>query len=79
MKPELQEENKPQICQKYLGEKGTIGLIVLLSAFVPLSTDLYLPALPGMVDYFGVPVMLVNLTLILFFIVFSAGMLFWGR
>ncbi|ADN35774.1 major facilitator superfamily MFS_1 [Methanolacinia petrolearia DSM 11571] len=78
MKPELQEENKPQICQKYLGEKGTIGLIVLLSAFVPLSTDLYLPALPGMVDYFGVPVMLVNLTLILFFIVFSAGMLFWG-
>jgi DHA1 family bicyclomycin/chloramphenicol resistance-like MFS transporter len=78
MKQELQEENETRICQKYLGEKGTIGLIVLLSAFVPLSTDLYLPALPGMVDYFGVPVMLVNLTLILFFIVFSAGMLFWG-
>ena len=34
--------------QKYLGDRGLIVLIALLSAFVPLSTDLYLPALPGM-------------------------------
>lgn len=78
MKTEPGKGTATVIRQKYLGEKGSIGLIVLLSAFVPLSTDLYLPALPGMVDYFGVPVMLVNLTLILFFIFFSAGMLFWG-
>ncbi|MBP2132216.1 DHA1 family bicyclomycin/chloramphenicol resistance-like MFS transporter [Methanomicrobium sp. W14] len=64
--------------QKFLGDKGILGLIVLLSAFVPLSTDLYLPALPGMADYFNAPVSIVNLTLILFFIFFSMGMLFWG-
>jgi len=64
--------------QKYLGEKGLIGLIALLSAFVPLSTDLYLPALPGMARYFGVSVNMTNLTLILFFMFFSAGTLIWG-
>jgi len=64
--------------QKYLGDRGLIALIAVLSAFVPLSTDLYLPALPGMSDYFGVSVDITNLTLILFFIFFSLGMLFWG-
>jgi DHA1 family bicyclomycin/chloramphenicol resistance-like MFS transporter len=47
--------------QKYLGEKGLIGLIAFLSAFVPLSTDLYLPALPGMAKFFGVSTDLANL------------------
>ncbi len=64
--------------QKYLGKYGLIALIALLSAFVPLSTDLYLPALPGMADLFGAPADLVNLTLILFFVFFAAGMLLWG-
>ncbi|MFA6373100.1 MAG: MFS transporter, partial [Methanothrix sp.] len=64
--------------QKYLGEKGLIGLIAFLSAFVPLSTDLYLPALPGMAKFFGVSTDLANLTLILFFVFFAAGTLFWG-
>ncbi|CVK32176.1 membrane protein of unknown function [Methanoculleus bourgensis] len=64
--------------QKYLGDRGLVVLIALLSAFVPLSTDLYLPALPGMGDYFGVSAGLTNLTLILFFLFFSLGLLFWG-
>jgi len=64
--------------QKYLGEKGLIALITFLSAFVPISTDLYLPALPGMALYFNVSADLTNLTLILFFVFFSAGMLLWG-
>ncbi|ABN57627.1 MULTISPECIES: Bcr/CflA family efflux MFS transporter [Methanoculleus] len=64
--------------QQYLGDRGLIVLIALLSAFVPLSTDLYLPALPGMGDYFGVSATLTNLTLILFFLFFSLGLLFWG-
>lgn len=64
--------------QKYLGEKGLIALIAFLSAFVPLSTDLYLPALPGMAKFFGVSTDLANLTLILFFVFFAAGTLFWG-
>ena len=64
--------------QRYLGDKGLVALITFLSAFVPLSTDLYLPALPGMALYFGVSADLANLTLILFFVFFGAGTLFWG-
>ncbi len=64
--------------QKHLGDRGLIVLIALLSAFIPLSTDLYLPALPGMGDFFGVSAGLTNLTLILFFLFFSLGLLFWG-
>ena len=64
--------------QKYLGNRGLIALIAFLSAFVPLSTDLYLPALPGMAKYFQVSAEEVNFTLIFFFLFFAAGMLIWG-
>lgn len=64
--------------QKRLGEKGLIALLALLSAFVPLSTDLYLPALPGMSEQFGASPDLINLTLVLFFVFYSAGTLVWG-
>jgi DHA1 family bicyclomycin/chloramphenicol resistance-like MFS transporter len=61
-----------------LGRKGFIAFLAFLSAFVPLSTDLYLPALPGMTRYFGVPEYQTNLTLILFFVFFAAATLVWG-
>jgi multidrug resistance protein len=64
--------------QKYLGPKGLVILIALLSAFVPLSTDLYLPALPGMSTYFHVGIEKINLTLTFFFIFYAAGTLIWG-
>lgn len=64
--------------QKYLGEKGLIILIAFLSAFIPLSTDLYLPALPRMAESFKAATSLINLTLILFFVFYAAGTLFWG-
>ena len=64
--------------QKYLGEKGLIVLIAFLSAFIPLSTDLYLPALPRMAENLNAAPSLINLTLILFFLFFAAGSLFWG-
>lgn len=64
--------------QKYLGSKGLVVLIAMLSAFVPLSTDLYLPALPGMGAFFGVRAEQINLTLSVFFIFYSLGTLIWG-
>ena len=67
-----------QTKQKYLGATGLIILIALLSAFIPLSTDLYLPALPGMSAYFGVSADRINLTLTTFFIFFAMGTLLWG-
>lgn len=75
----IYQESKPVSSrQKYLGDKGLILFIALLSAFAPISTDLYLPALPGMSDYFHVTGEIANLTLILFFIFFSLGMFVWG-
>lgn len=66
------------VTQRALGDKGLIVFLALLSAFVPLSTDLYLPALPGMARYFRVDESLTNLTLILFFVFFSLATLVWG-
>ncbi len=53
--------------QKYLGNKGLIAFIALMNMFVPLSTDLYLPALPTMSQYFNSNSAVTNLTLSSFF------------
>ena len=63
---ELNQNNKPN--QKYLGTLGFIIFIGFLSAFVPLSTDLYLPALPKMVNTFHTSEGILNLTITFFFI-----------
>jgi DHA1 family bicyclomycin/chloramphenicol resistance-like MFS transporter len=78
MEPEHTQASSTEKRQKYLGDKLLIVLIAFLSAFIPLSIDLYLPALPGMAAFFNVPVGLVNLTLILFFIFFAVFTLLWG-
>ena len=65
--------DEESIRQKRLGRKGLVVFLALLSAFVPLSTDLYLPALPSMTEYFHVPEYQTNLTLILFFVFYSRG------
>jgi len=67
-----------QTPQKYLGSRGLIVLLALLSAFVPLSTDLYLPALPTMSKNLQAPVEQINFTLSAFFVMYSLGMLVWG-
>ena len=64
--------------QRRLGRKGLVAFLTLLTAFVPLSTDLYLPALPHMTEYFNAPEYQTNLTLILFFIFYALAMLVWG-
>jgi DHA1 family bicyclomycin/chloramphenicol resistance-like MFS transporter len=45
------EERKTR--QKYLGDRGLIIYLAFLSAFIPLSTDIYLPALPRMTEIFN--------------------------
>jgi DHA1 family bicyclomycin/chloramphenicol resistance-like MFS transporter len=67
-----------QAKQRFLGANGLVILIALLSAFVPLSIDLYLPALPGMSDYFGMSAGRINLTLTAFFVFYALGSLVWG-
>ncbi len=64
--------------QKYLGKAGLVLFITLMNMFIPLSTDLYLPALPSMSELLGAPTALTNLTLVAFFFFYAVGTLFWG-
>jgi DHA1 family bicyclomycin/chloramphenicol resistance-like MFS transporter len=55
-----------------------IALVSLFGAFPPLTTDMYLPALPDMAVHFDVPLSVINLTLMVFFVFFSISVLIWG-
>ncbi|MFR5264714.1 multidrug effflux MFS transporter [Clostridium sp.] len=72
------EKENQSTTQKFLGNTGFIIFIGFLSAFVPMSTDLYLPALPSMVNTFHTNAAILNLTITFFFIFYAVGMLFWG-
>ena len=58
-----------------------LRVLVILSAlmsFSSISTDMYLPALPTLVDELHTDIGLVELTISTFLIGFSIGQLFWG-
>lgn len=64
--------------QQYLGTKGMIFFISLMGMFIPLSIDMYLPAMPSMAQYFHTTAAMINLTLIAFFIFFAVGIIVFG-
>ncbi|ORT99983.1 Membrane transport protein [Anaerovibrio sp. JC8] len=64
--------------QKHLNNPALIGFITFMNMFIPLSTDLYLPAMPEMGDYFMADSFLVGLTLSAFFVVFAVSIVFFG-
>ncbi|MBU2870638.1 Bcr/CflA family efflux MFS transporter [Colwellia sp. E2M01] len=64
--------------QPILGKMGTLIFLVVISAFPPLTTDIYLAALPTMVNILNTNETMVNLTLSLYFIVYAITLLFWG-
>jgi DHA1 family bicyclomycin/chloramphenicol resistance-like MFS transporter len=53
-------------------------LIILLAAFPPLSTDMYLPAIPTLCTIWGITLAQANLSLVVFFVSFSAFLLLHG-
>lgn len=55
-----------------------IPLLAVLSAFPPLSTDMYLPVIPYLGQLWGVKVQTINLTLICFFLSYSPALLVYG-
>lgn len=55
-----------------------VVFITFMNAFIPLSTDLYLPALPEMGKYFAASEFLVGLTLTVFFFVFAVSIILFG-
>ena len=48
--------------QRFLSPACMVAFIAFMQMFVPLSIDLYLPALPEMAEEFGASKALVNLT-----------------
>jgi DHA1 family bicyclomycin/chloramphenicol resistance-like MFS transporter len=53
-------------------------LISLLAAFPPLSTDMYIPAIPLLREQWGQPLVVINLTLIGFFVSYCFFLLVYG-
>lgn len=67
--------------EKQLNPPKQWGLIILIAAMnmtVPLSIDMYLPAVPQMTDYFSTTASVVNLTLVGFFFFLAIGILIFG-
>jgi DHA1 family bicyclomycin/chloramphenicol resistance-like MFS transporter len=58
--------------------KRIIALLALLSAFPPLSTDMYLPAIPMLVKTWGTSLATANLTLVCFFATYCGFLLIYG-
>ncbi|MBI9091244.1 MAG: multidrug effflux MFS transporter [Desulfobacterium sp.] len=55
-----------------------IMLLAVLAAFPPLSTDMYLPAIPLLQTLWNQPLAIINLTLVLFFAVYCICLLIYG-
>ena len=64
--------------QKYLPAWAIVLLIVILTTIPPFSTDMYLPALPEMVAYFGTTDAILNMTLYGFMFFQAVAMLALG-
>lgn len=64
--------------QNKLKKGGLITLITLLSMIPPLSTDLYLPAMPEMVEHFNTTTAMTSFTMTIFFIFMGIGILILG-
>jgi MFS transporter, DHA1 family, multidrug resistance protein len=63
---------------RQLSDRMMMILVASIASFPPLSTDLYLPALPTMKEQLHCSGFLVNLSLVVFFIVVSISSLLWG-
>lgn len=74
----MESEHVVPARQKYLGKAGLLVLLAAFGGFPALSSDLYLPALPEMTAYFGVPEFQTNLTLTLFLVFYAAGLVVCG-
>ncbi len=61
-----------------LSSRMMIVLVTLLVALGPLSTDMYLPSLPAMMEFFSVEVEQVQLTLSSFLVGFALSQLIYG-
>lgn len=62
----------------FIGNRFLIAYLAFLGAFAPLSTDMYLPALPRMAEKLAASNELVGYTISFFLFFFAFSMLVWG-
>jgi DHA1 family bicyclomycin/chloramphenicol resistance-like MFS transporter len=60
------------------GRGPFIAYLAFLNAFIPISTDLYLPALPRIMEIFQCSRALVDMTISGFMLCYALSMLVWG-
>ena len=60
------------------GHRGLILLLGLLTAFGPMSIDMYLPAFPAIAREFGVDIAAVQYTLAAYNVGLALGQLLYG-
>lgn len=63
---------------KTAGHLKTVLLLSLLATFPPLSTDMYLPALPFLQKAWQQPMSIMNLTLVVFFVTYCLSLVVYG-
>ncbi len=64
--------------QPRLGQAGLLVLLAFLSTIIPLSLDMYTPAVPHMAEHLNTDAGMVNLTLVGFYLFFAIGLLVFG-
>ena len=64
--------------EKMIYKTRLLLLLALLTAFPPLSTDMYLPAIPLLQKTWQQPLAIVNLTLVGFFVSYCVFLLIYG-
>ena len=60
------------------GNRWLMAYLAFISAFAPISIDLYLPALPKLTEALNTTATLSSLTISSFLLFFACSMLFWG-
>lgn len=76
--PIKSSELKPTAEAKHANDLRILLILSALMSFSSISTDMYLPALPTLVQDFHTDIGRVELTVSTFLIGFSLGQLFWG-
>jgi DHA1 family bicyclomycin/chloramphenicol resistance-like MFS transporter len=61
-----------------MGKKQLLLLLAMLTAFPPLSTDMYLPSIPILQKLWNQPLSMVNLSLVSFFLSYCVFILIYG-
>jgi DHA1 family bicyclomycin/chloramphenicol resistance-like MFS transporter len=71
-------ESEPPPARARIGDRALLALLAAVTAVGPISTNLYIPVLPEIREYFDATVAHAQATFSIALVTFAVGMLFWG-